>query len=642
MKIKEIEIKGWRSFDSENGIVLKDLKRINVLIGPNNSGKSNISKFFHKLKDLLKDNEQRHFRDGDYAIFSRMNHTRINNNDTWSWAGDEIKCNIKVNGLNKRWYSKEPYLPIHKTDDMKLTYVHNVSETSSVFSVEIDDKALIKCPKKGNTQVLNIDLNNYVDFNSNLKALLDTVTYWAELSQSIVFIDPIRHYNRKHGNDNYKEYYFEGHETLSRIKSLQIADELHEWSLFQNNINKWLQDLLNEKIEFRLDNDEPRFIIKRNGKDLISRIDDVGTGVSQLFMILAFLFINRHKQLNVFIDEPEANLHPEAVKVLVRIFERDFKNHTFFITTHSSSLIDEVSSDWSIHRVIRSGENSSKILPCNSIVAKYEVLDDLGIRASQLLQSNLIIWVEGPSDRIYINKWIKDLVKIESPNIKIQEGKHYSFLMYGGSNLSTHTILSEENNDNIDILCTSRYAVIVCDSDYKTPEDETNNALKDRVKAIYQRLNEVKQSEIGHERNINNYIKFWITEGRETENYIPQSLLSEILSSNNFKKYRFNDKKEVDYENLPNLNLNISLIENEKFDKFDAFDEFFTKMYCLNESQSLSETQKKNIAKHYSGKKVDISKEVILKWKDEHYESNLDLKKQVIDIIQLIKVANGL
>ena len=33
------------------------------------------------------------------------------------------------------------------------------------------------------------------------------------------------------------------------------------------------------------------------------------------------------------------------------------------------------------------------------------LVDDLGIKASDILQSNGIIWVEGPSDRIYINKF---------------------------------------------------------------------------------------------------------------------------------------------------------------------------------------------------------------------------------------------
>lgn len=36
-----------------------------------------------------------------------------------------------------------------------------------------------------------------------------------------------------------------------------------------------------------------------------------------------------------------------------------------------------------------------------------DALDDLGVKASDLLQANGIIWVEGPSDRAYIHLKIR-------------------------------------------------------------------------------------------------------------------------------------------------------------------------------------------------------------------------------------------
>ena len=47
-----------------------------------------------------------------------------------------------------------------------------------------------------------------------------------------------------------------------------------------------------------------------------------------------------------------------------------------------------------------------KLNALDNILGKKGCLDDIGIKASDILQSNGIIWVEGPSDRIYINKWI--------------------------------------------------------------------------------------------------------------------------------------------------------------------------------------------------------------------------------------------
>jgi predicted ATP-dependent endonuclease of OLD family len=479
----------------------------------------------------------------------------------------------------------------------------------------------------------------YIDFNKNIQYLLDTVKYWTELSRSIVFIDPIRHYSRKTEKIENINYYFEGNEILNdliNIRSSEDALEKRRWLAFRSKINEWLKELLNEDIEFKLEGGQIQFILKRGDDFIVSNFNEVGTGVSQLFMMLSFLFINKEKQLNVFIDEPEANLHPEAVKVLVKIFENYFKNHSFFITTHASSLIDEVDSDWSIHRVIRSSNNSSQIVPCNSIVTKYKVLDDLGIRASQLLQSNMIIWVEGPSDRIYINKWIKDLAKTELPDTELLQGKHYSFLMYGGSNLNTHTLLSEDNEDNIDILCTSRYAVIVCDSDYKNQDDEKNYKLKSRVKKIYERLNKINESEQVNNNNIEDFVKFWITEGRETENYVSKELLLEVLSSTGFKRSQIKEK-----DSFQNLVIEKLLLKDKNFGKFDAFDEFFTQIYKIEGNKELNSTQQKNISTHYSSKKVEIAKSVVSEWTNNNYDS-LDLKERIIEIINLIKIANGI
>ncbi len=35
---------------------------------------------------------------------------------------------------------------------------------------------------------------------------------------------------------------------------------------------------------------------------------------------------------------------------------------------------------------------------------KNSILSDIGFKASDILQANGVIWVEGPSDRIYINR----------------------------------------------------------------------------------------------------------------------------------------------------------------------------------------------------------------------------------------------
>lgn len=76
----------------------------------------------------------------------------------------------------------------------------------------------------------------------------------------------------------------------------------------------------------------------------------------------------------------------------------------------------------------------STIHKISDYISKTALLNDLDVRASDILQSNGIIWVEGPSDRVYIKHWLEILGSGD-----IEEGRDYQFLYYGGRLLSHYT-----------------------------------------------------------------------------------------------------------------------------------------------------------------------------------------------------------
>jgi putative ATP-dependent endonuclease of the OLD family len=122
----------------------------------------------------------------------------------------------------------------------------------------------------------------------------------------------------------------------------------------------------------------------------------------------------------------------------------------------------------------------------------------LDVRASDLLQANGLIWVEGPSDRTYINKWIE-----LSSTGKLKEGIHYQIVFYGGRLLS-HLTAEPERDDLVNIFSVNRNAIVVMDSDKKSHGDPIN-ATKTRIKTEIERVGGI----------------VWITDGREVENYLP-------------------------------------------------------------------------------------------------------------------------
>ena len=160
--------------------------------------------------------------------------------------------------------------------------------------------------------------------------------------------------------------------------------------------------------------------------------------------------------------------------------------------------------------------NISKVSKIDNYIDKIEILDTLGVKASDIFQSNGIIWVEGPSDRIYIKRWLEVFC-----GCKYEEGKHYQFMYYGGRMLSHYT--TEEEKDLINILTTNRNAAIVMDSDKRNQQAQVNETKK-RIVSEFEKFNMFS----------------WITMGREIENYLPVDAINGLFdceSNNQCGKY---------------------------------------------------------------------------------------------------------
>jgi len=120
------------------------------------------------------------------------------------------------------------------------------------------------------------------------------------------------------------------------------------------------------------------------------------------------------------------------------------------------------------------------------------LMDDLGVRGSDLLQANGVIWVEGPSDIVFIEGWL-DLWSKEHGAQPWRRGTHYEFNMFGGAILANIGLVQADPTSLVTIMNISRKAFIVIDSDLH-PDHE--GKLKDSSKFgdAKQRIrNQVKQ-----------------------------------------------------------------------------------------------------------------------------------------------------
>jgi predicted ATP-dependent endonuclease of OLD family len=246
-----------------------------------------------------------------------------------------------------------------------------------------------------------------------------------------------------------------------------------------------------------------------------------GSGLKTVISVLVYLILIpkiEGKPLSQFIfgfEELENNIHPALLRRLNEyIYQSSIKNKfIYFLTTHSNVLIDQFSKQKDAQIV--------HVTQCNSIstcktAATYidngGILDDLDVRASDILQANGIIWVEGPSDRIYLNRWINLW-----SNGELKEGTHYQIVFYGGRLLS-HLEASEpeEVDSGISILNANRNAIMMIDSDKRTLRSPIN-ATKKRIKAEFEAIN----------------APCWVTKGKEIENYISSAVVDVFLEKQN-------------------------------------------------------------------------------------------------------------
>jgi len=279
-------------------------------------------------------------------------------------------------------------------------------------------------------------------------------------------------------------------------------------------------------------------------------LSQTGSGFKTILLILVYLhlipYIEQQPIKNYIFgfEEPENNLHP-AVQRRLMWFIRDFaleQGCYTFLTTHSSVIIDMFSRDDKAQIIHTTHDGTQAIARrAETYVDNRGICDDLGIRASDLLQANSIFWVEGPSDRLYINRWI-DLWS----NGELKEGVHYQCMFYGGRLLAHISALDPEEKltDAIPILRLNRNAIFLMDSDKKTSSDKINSTKKRIAQEI---------TDIGG--------LAWITDGKEVENYIPPDAIA-----NHYGKSPQSSLGK--YEDLAEyLDKNIGRDEGKKFER---------------------------------------------------------------------------
>ena len=490
MDIPGIMFKNYKSFKNEY-VDMLELGKINIFIGRNNSGKSSCLDIIESLTDVEVYRENA-FRNEKFKIilthelsdedirFVFPEHTRGDDIPAKNYyefgkkfIGKEMMFSLEINNQTSYHDFSYKYVPNEKIFSEKYNMYWKQFERGQVnfwgnyYFRRIDAERNI-IPEVE-------DFEEYVDSNGNGASNL------------------VRKFL------NYNEY----DEDLVQRKMLDSLNEIvYPDAKFEDIKIQQIKNGKEFKWEIFLQEDGRRYALSK-----------MGSGLKTILLVLINLYLipelnkYKYKKIVYAFEELENNLHPALQR---RLFDFLYKyglekDVIMFITTHSHVAINTFC-DKEYVKVfhVEKNEGISKLHKIDNYISKNELLNDLDVRASDLLQSNGIIWVEGPSDRIYIKKWLEIF-----GNNKLEEGRDYQFLYYGGKLLSHYT-LEKDYTDLINVLLNNRNAAIAIDSDRRNQTARINETKK-RIKAEFE----------------NNNLFCWITKGKEIENYLSKESIEQ-------------------------------------------------------------------------------------------------------------------
>ena len=500
MKIDGFGISGYRSF-SDGIKYIKDLSKVNIFIGKNNSGKSNVLRFCEHISkfdlntppyqgldknlDFCKDSKENDIQlalqirkdsSATGGIYKKISEILPNMKDKFSDWDESIWFKYSFNDLSHG--KRASHIGVTElAERIKSNYNENVSDSLA-------------------GRFLGGRGNNH---HKRCFDLARMIYEFYTISFNVKYIEAFR----KITHDGDEENAINGSGLIIQLRKLQkpTLNNLYEKSKEKFElINSFLRELIGEETAFIEIPAEVNDIYV-SIKNKILPLDSLGTGIHELIILAAAVTLV--DDIVFCIEEPEIHIHPGLQKRFIKyLIEKT--NNQYLLTTHSNAFLDIPGINLYHCRLI------NKSTECELVVSnksKYDIISDLGYKPSDLLQSNFIIWVEGPSDRIYLNHWIHE----KSP--QLIENLHYSVMFYGGRLLSHLTYVNDpEVQGFVQLSKLNHNAAIVIDSDKKT---------------LQARLNATKK------RVIDNFEKngcfVWVTNGKEIENYLSEDLYNQAL-----------------------------------------------------------------------------------------------------------------
>lgn len=488
VRLLRASLEGYRS--AGRGTAAFQLDRLgakNILIGPNNVGKSTLFRFWQTTATLMGEKN---------ALVHQITAEQFD--DSW-WRNRQtsqpITATLEVEGLPAM--AVPPAAPGTFVQDgvsrVQVVLRSRPKRTAEIIvSPEVyvadrwmpiigyahDSPSITHLNKQG--QYISSPGTDAAPYKEPGLALV------ASLLGALRFLDPVRAIDREAGHRRMVD----GSGLLKQIASLQR--DSRRASVFTNFRDRLIGAVNSVVFEpaglSRVRNLDMKgsgdgdldLHIETDGVDANSvSIFHMGTGIAEIIVIFAMFLLDEDAPGNpvYFIEEPELHLHPGLLRRVMAALP-SITTGQILVSTHSNVLLDSVGPNDVVYRLKGARGQPCIVERMSSLVGIHGILDSLGVAGSHLLQVNAVLWVEGPSDRIYIRRWLSQHAERVASR-PLVEGSDYAFAFYGGKILSHHSLDdASDAEDLIQILRICRFAAVVMDRDLAAGQEEVRPAKR--------------------------------------------------------------------------------------------------------------------------------------------------------------------
>ncbi len=522
----------FSSYSLANTHLLTGLSRINLFIGPNNSGKSRFLRAIFASKEIK---------------FTCNGVDLVKINSSIKNLKEEI-----INFYTNNFISSIQGVNYGDLDEIDLLTssidLKTIYDTINNFKVN----SVTTSGRYGGGADINSAQRFFTELKNKYLSELELLKHFEknEFKRENIYIPTLRglrSFTSTSNSKNYdsyaertkKDYFPDIEKVEDRIfTGLSLYDDIKRLLLGPNQSRQKIRDFEAFLSKNFFNNNEFN-IIPNIDHDVVNvKIGDdeypiyqLGEGIQAIIVLTYPLFFNQGQNITFFYEEPDLFLHPGFQRVFIEtLMLPQFSTFQYFLTTHSNHFLD-MTLDFEKISVYTFQKQQNNYLIDNVENAEKNILELLGIRNSSVFLTNCTIWVEGITDRIYIRKYLELFQRTQ--NKVFSEDIHYSFVEYGGNNITHWSFLDDidKSHPNISVenLCSKLFLITDSDNPKPLKNGEESEKMK-RQKYLTKSLGE----------------RYYCLRAREIENLLDIDAIIAVIED-------YEDNTNLDFKKLKNL-----------------------------------------------------------------------------------------